>query len=306
MTAAVLLVVPRLLIGQSSNSLFVAVVRSDGSMVPIAHFDGREWSNPWPASRGNLDEQLPTPRSVAEIPADWLPAGTPFPSQWLMHSEERRATPISVVHPVSAEMLEENVPGVQIEPRPKERDGIADAVAVSGSAVVRPFVTASRRETQSIQKQMAGRLSALERFEIDKWLQRDGLPAETAAKLTPALGRPGESPSFLLKRVDTAVNGLTYFHLSGQKLYALGDPADCEMIWYFDGIVTADSRGRVTNENLTAYAWGEHCDRPHWNEPVASIQVSGQHVWVVVSFLEDGFDYDLLDPRTNEPVRFRQ
>jgi hypothetical protein len=70
-------------------------------------------------------------------------------------------------------------------------------------------------------------------------------------------------------RAERPVNGRTYYHVTGEKPYALGDAADdsCKMNLSFDGVVATDRTGRVAFENVSAFAYAEYCgDAASWNE----------------------------------------
>jgi hypothetical protein len=68
-----------------SASTFLAAVRGDGLLVPIAAFDGTGWWNKWPWGAESAEvRQLPIPVGLDEIPADWLPPGLTLPRNWTL------------------------------------------------------------------------------------------------------------------------------------------------------------------------------------------------------------------------------
>src|SRR4029078_10524782 len=62
---------------------FLAVVRADGLVVPIAIYDGRTWWNRWPTGADDPDIQvLAVPPTLREVPASWLAPGQWLPVSW--------------------------------------------------------------------------------------------------------------------------------------------------------------------------------------------------------------------------------
>jgi hypothetical protein len=61
-----------------SGSFAVAVLRRDGLLIPFAAFDGKRWSNSWPAP--GFDREVPI--SLASVPKGWW-GPTPPVSEWL-------------------------------------------------------------------------------------------------------------------------------------------------------------------------------------------------------------------------------
>jgi hypothetical protein len=301
-----------LLSGQGTEQTFVAVVRADGSMVPIAAFDGREWWNRWPEASGREDDVPPVPSSISSVPSDWLPPGMRLPAEWRLYTGNGRTVPVKALRPIRTSMLEENVIGLQTDyKRRDDRDEPANALAMSGTATIGGFVRVSSREADAIAKQLAYRLVTIEQAEIARWVKETERPSDTAQKLRRVF-RDAEKKNpvtFSLMRAERPVNGRTYYHLTGEKLYAFGDAADesCKMNISFDGVVATDRSGRVAFENVSASAWAEYCgDAASWTDLIATIQVQGQFIWVGIENLEDGFSYFLIDPHTKEPVRLRR
>lgn len=301
-----------LLTGQQTQQTFVAVVRADGSMVPLAAFDGREWWNRWPEASGQEDEVPPVPSSVSSVPSDWLPPGMRLPAEWRLYTGNGRAVPVKALRPIRTSMLDEHVIGLQTDYKRRDlRDEPADALAISGTATIGGFVRASSREADAIAKQLADRLVTIEQTEIARWVKDTERASDTPQKLRRVFrdAQQKEPVALSLMRAERPLNGRTYYHLTGEKLYALGDAADdsCKMNMSFDGVVATDRNGRVAFENVSAFAWAEYCgDAASWNDLIATIQVRDQLIWVGIENLEDGFSYFLMDPHTKQPLRLRR
>ena len=190
-------------------------------------------------------------------------------------------------------------------------DGIDGALAVSGTAIMGRFVETSRQESDRIVKQLSDRLRAIEKAEIARWIMETERPSDTARNLRQVFRSPEEKQAtpFHLRRADHPFKGRTYYHLTGQKLYA-GTQAgvdSCMMNMSFDGVVTTDRTGRIAFQNVSAFAYAKYCgDAATWNEFVATIQVRDQLIWIGVEYLEDGFSYFLMDPHAKAPLALRR
>lgn len=292
---------------QQPEPTFLAIVRSDGSMIPIAAFDG-QWWNRWPVSSSNPDIP-PLPSSVSSIPPSWLPPGLRLPIEWRLHTIDGRQVRIKALRPIRTSMLE--APAIGLETgytwKPTGAD-VGGALAVAGPATVGRFVATSQRESEAIGKQLAERLAAIERLEIARWIKESELPGDTASRLRRVVVRnPDEvaRPPLALVRAEQRFDDKTYYHLTGENLYALPGVRDdgCKMNMSFDGVVAADRAGRVVFEKVTASAWDGYCGDPASSaEPIAAVQVGGRLIWAAIENLEDGFSYFLLDPHTNKPL----
>jgi hypothetical protein len=84
-----------------ARQTFLAIVRADGGLVPIAIHDGREWWNRWPwAIEGDPEvTALPVPARLDAIPPEWLPPGVRLPATWRWQPKDRPARAIRVLHP---------------------------------------------------------------------------------------------------------------------------------------------------------------------------------------------------------------
>jgi PAS domain-containing protein len=298
--------------GQQPEQTFVAVVRHDGSMIPIAGFDGHQWWNRWPSESHDGDFP-PLPSTISSIPSDWLPPGMRLPVDWRLHTMDGRQVQIRALRPVRTFMLEPNqVIGLQSDYKWNAvPDGSDSAVAVSGPAIVGRFVEPSRQEFDGIEKQLSDRLRAIEEVEIARWIKETEKLSGPARNLRQVFRSPDEKRAapFHLRRADRPFAGRTYYHLTGEKLYAGAKAGDdsCKMNMSFDGVVTTDRDGRIAFENVSAFAWAEYCgDAAQWSEPIATLQLRDQLVWVGVEHLEDGFSYFLMDPHTKDPLRLRR
>src|SRR5262245_53848934 len=67
------------------DPLFLAVVRLDGILVPLAIHNGAEWWGGWPVwPVGLKDDQVRVPTSVSAVPRNWMPPGLTVPPRWTL------------------------------------------------------------------------------------------------------------------------------------------------------------------------------------------------------------------------------
>jgi hypothetical protein len=309
--AVFIIAAPLPIIGRQPEQAFLAVVRHDGSMIPIAAYDGQQWWDRWPSASHGGD--LPSlPSSLSSIPSDWLPPGMRLPVEWRLQAPDGRQLRIIAQRPVRLSLEQEAAIGVQSDytstTAPDDGD---DALAVSGTARWGRFVHASRRESEAIARQLSNRLEAIEPVEVARWIRETERPSDTAQKLRRVFRDEmrSEPAPFHLMRAERLFNGTKYYHLTGEKLYAGATAGDdsCKMNMSFDGVVATDREGRVVFENVVATAWAEYCGDPaSWNEPIATLQLRNQLVWIGFEHLEDGSSYFLMDPRTRTPLTLRR
>ena len=86
----------------TSPVVSLAVVRSDGILVPFAVLDGTSWRNPWPAPLG---ADSPAPGGLFQnVPSYWRQSRTPLPPVWrLWHPNVRASLEVRVLSYVGFE-----------------------------------------------------------------------------------------------------------------------------------------------------------------------------------------------------------
>jgi hypothetical protein len=275
--------------------VFIAVVRQDGSMVPLAASDGRQWWNRWPVE---FDPDA-VPADLRSVPRSWLPPGTRLPERWEMTIAGGRRSTLHVLKPIVTTLLEEQTIGLQT-------DAVIDAagsnalqgLAVTGGARAGGFVSATPAETAGLGAQLTPRILEIEAEEIRRWAKDTQRSSSVIAGLR-EVTRPGEVQESLIgfRRAELGVPGRVFYHAAGQRLYEGAVPAtpDCKMNMSFEGVVITDVEGRVISESLSAFAYAEYCgDAASWSEPIGAVQVGNQLIWVYQENLEDGYFYGLV------------
>jgi len=296
------------------DTTFVAGVRGDGSMIPIAIFDGRTWWDRWPSAHDMDGRGLPVPASLDAIPVDWLPPGMRLPTEWLLQRANGTRTRIRAERPIRSLRVETDSDGaIGLQTDYRDRAGDADGgIAIAGSGTLGRFIAASTVETERLLAQLPVRLRTVEEEAIALWREgdpstRDDDHAETLTQVFRA-GFVAEPPFQLLK-AEQSFKALTYYHLVGQKLYAMNstDPLSCKMNLSFEGVITATRDGRIVSEGIQASGWSEFCgDAVERILPLATLQLKDRLFWVVLVGLEDGSGYMLFDPNVREEVGLRK
>ena len=306
------------LYAEVATPTFLAAVSREGSLIPIATFDGREWWNRWPWG-GDRDEirSLPIPPSLEAIPGDWLPPATRLPSEWRMLRLTGGTVPLRAVRPTRpAGWNTMETIAILSDYRMQGDEAYAGdeiGVAIAGPGQLGRFVTPSRRETNDVLGKLRGRLAALEELEIAKWKKQwfESQGNREAPSLKPVRwpdSRP-DDPIFGLVRADSPIDGRTYYYLDGEKLFLLGvkdQPEGCKLNLSFEGVVIAARDGRVLSDHVSAHAYAEYCgDRSSWSTPLATVRLGGRVWWIMNGGVEDGYDYILFDPDANESVTLK-
>jgi hypothetical protein len=285
---------------------FVAMVRSDGSMIPMAIWDGRHWWNRWPLF------SLP-PARLDDIPESWLPPGLRLPTHWLLQRRSGPQSQIQAVRPIRTHRMVDDGIGIQSTGRFTRADvgqGTEAGVAVAGPGVVGHFVKARPDESKRILDQLRGRFREIEQAEIKRWSSE--IPEYKSVKLVEVFRSPeakaAEPVEFI--KAYRSFKGQTYYYATGEKLYTMDGTSNietCKMNMSFEGVVVTDADGGIESESIAASAWAEYCgDRASSMEPIATLEIDDRLVWVVIEHLEDGHNYYVYEPARSEYLPLKE
>jgi hypothetical protein len=296
-----------------SAPTFLAIVREDGLLLPIAVYSGAGWHNRWPFSyEGDAAvKSLRLPRSLSEIPAAWLPPGTRFPQRWLLQLESGRMFSIQALATARpSEFDTQEFIGVTTN-YPVSANGRAGeelGVAISGAGELGRFVQAPTAESGAILSLLEVRLRELQAGAVTEWLKGRDVSAEPVGLPLVALAdRDLHTPTSLTKAL-TPFHGRTYYYFDRAKQYPSNpaEPDSCAVNVSISGIVAVES-GRVVMDRLSSHAWAEYCrDRAEWTTPLATVTLPDRLIWVVKIGMEDGYEYALVDPETDATIDFVQ
>jgi hypothetical protein len=124
----------------------LAVLRTDGVLLPFATFDGRNWNSRWPADLTGRD----LPANLAAIPDDWWGDG-PHTSWRVWAGEQGAPKPVTPIAPVTIFVgtvrrlgLRTDVPPGVLPPTPFELPFPKAGLAFSGDVGIEPILTVSR------------------------------------------------------------------------------------------------------------------------------------------------------------------
>ena len=302
---------------QARLPTFIAIVREDGGLVPIAIFDGREWWNRWPWSEEDGPaSKVPVPESLDAIPADWLPPAIRLPREWTLHLLDGGRRKIQIDRPFRPPgwTLVETIVLRSTYASRAIRQGLSDGsddvgVAIAGPGRIGMFSTPSASESQRILAQLRQKLAEVEQKAIQDWeTARAQSAGEHSAPATLTRTHWGEpTDPFSLVKATRPFRGRTYYFLDGGTLYFVGGdaryPEGCKLNVSVSGVVVAQPDRGVVSEKVSAHGYAEYCgDRPGWMTLLATLEVNGGVLWIVRTSVEDGFDYALFDPDANDPV----
>lgn len=299
---------------QQAAATFLAVVRDDGALVPIAIYDGHDWWNRWPwAGEGDAEiKALPLPRSFDAIPADWVPPGVRLPAKWRLLRKDGRTVAVRAIRPARPsdfDLMETVVITTDYRPRSGDTTGDEIGIAVGGPGELGRFVDPPAAESQRVLDRLKDRLDALEREEIARWRKEEESSGERGpVTLTPTQRKGDNGPPFGLTKAADRVDGRTYYFLGGTKLFAMNlkDQPDCKMNLSFDGVVIAGADGAIVSDSVSASAYAGYCgDATGGMSPLATLRLGDRVWWIVRNSLEDGYYYDLFDPEKSETLELK-
>jgi hypothetical protein len=308
-------------IGQQRDWTFLAIVRTDGALVPIAIFDGREWWNRWPWAEESGDvKSLKVPATLETIPDEWLPAGTRLPVQWTLQRLDGRRRSLRIQRPIrpSGSQLMETIALRSDYPVSPDKVGNQYSsdeigVAIAGAGELSGFASVQPAESQRILGRLKQRLLELEHAEIARWLQeRRESPGADPQPITLTRAYRGPAPvvdhAFGLEKAAQRFKARTYYYLTGEKLFKMGlkDFPDCKMNLSFDGVVITRPDGNIISEKVSAGAYAGYCgDSSGWMTPLAVLFLNDRVLWVVKHSVEDGYDYGLFDPDLSDNIELK-
>jgi hypothetical protein len=301
----------------AAQPTFVSVVDDNGLMTPIAVFDGATWWNRWPMElESDAIRTMPVPKSLALIPADWLPPGLVLPREWRVLRESgsvARIRALRIRRPPEPAMMDTFV--IQTT-EPRRADGAEESVAISGPGTLGRFVAPGPDEGQHVLEQVAARIDSLELGETARWKResetyRNVVLTRVYRVTTPkrtdyVTQRPRDTKDFGLVKAARQIQGRTFYHLDGEKLFRMQAEGECMLNLSSSGVLATNAQGVVVSERIASTAWAEYCgDRAESATLLATLQIRDRVLWVMKTSLEDGYDYVFVNPVSGESVQPR-
>jgi hypothetical protein len=284
----------------------LAVLRSDGVMLPFASYDGDDWSTPWPVPNLRQDS-FEWPVDVDAISDRWW--GGKRPVEWtLWDPANERKVPVKPVAPIRLFVGDalrvgirtdfkpaEMPPSPRLVPYPKE------GLVIGGSATLAPIASVSRlapnfarfavtlqADINAAEKEMINELRRNAR-----WAHpfadtvRAAVPVQLEAWYTATLPQPGYQVSYI-----EAV----------KKYPLLPEDEGCGLETFVRGWVLQDSRVPKPETELTANV--VYCDRKGvtYMLPFGQMRLRGRLQWI---FQTSGRDNEWYAVAEMTPRRVR-
>jgi len=285
---------------------FLAVVRADGLVVPIAIYDGRTWWNRWPTGADDPDIQvLAVPPTLREVPASWLAPGQALPVSWRYLGLPRGSGAFRLIRPARpahSDLMDTIALKCDLAISKVPSSG-GDAereigVSISGEGQLGRATVASGAEASAILRQLGQRVQVLERAEMDRWRRESNGTIPMNLRLD---ARSEDKPQFV--HAGTTRSGERYYSVSSGKIYRVVGGDDCGVNLSTRGVIVLRGDGRLLSEHLSTDAFAEYCgDAAEYTEILATLTIRGRILWILKISLEDGFGYDIYDPEQHEPV----
>jgi hypothetical protein len=295
-------------------ALFVAVLRGDGLLLPVATYAQGTWWNRWPFSGAASNQEVKdvsVPPTLDRLPADWLPPGTTLPRRWRlmpMTGEPRDLTVTELARHHETDIVEFiglRTDYVGVRGGQSSHDDEV-GVALAGRAVTGRFVPVTAAERTRLLPPLVAALERVEPGVIEEEIRNTVAVANTARRgvLVPSRVERQSVPLKLdAVRAERQDEARTLFYLTGSKEYRRA--GTCDLSVDFSAVATRDAQGAISMSALDPVV---SLDCAHDDaitasfDPLASIHWAGPTLWLVRNNSEDGFDYALFDPLRNEQL----
>lgn len=234
----------------------VAVLRSDGLLIPFAAYNGRAWNVPWPGAEPNVA----LPIALDDVPKAWwgdVGPGAPW-TAWLTAGEMR---PLKLLRPVHVPIFCGGHLAVSTDYRgrpPDERapTGQKDGIATAGDVKIQPIVEVSL---------LSGDAAALVAAITEKFNEEEELAAAHFTRWRHPFGRvmrsrlPIELEAFY-RATETGSRGQfrTSYIEAVRKFPPLAGDEGCGLLTFARGWIT-EVPGKPPVINLGARV--TYCDR---------------------------------------------
>lgn len=282
---------------QHSGPLSLAVVRSDGILVPFAVHDGTSWINPWPApadERGGAPERL-----FQDVRTYWRQERTPTPDVWrLWHPNGGPSLELRVLSTVGSDDHCQKQIGLLTDFRDVTDRSVRKILASHGVAKVeQPLDLRSDHRTMRFWKDLVDHIRAsfpqLEDDAIGDW------EAKTGREMTvPAPHRTMRPIQLRALYADRSGDRPTvYFEAVrdyGVRVHNPENPDPCHARMHIRGWVVADAGGAPAIVGPAAIL--TDCDektvvRVH---PLGILAAGGERVWAVQQLAYESESYAVL------------
>lgn len=260
----------------------LGILRRDGVLIPLAAFNGREWSAPWPES----DTGVSLPIGLDDVPKKWwgpIQPGSRW-TAWMLDDGVTR--PLKIEEPAQVRVFCEGHLGLRTDYKgaavdSREQGMPKDALAVAsdqGTVPVQPIIDVSVHSPDAARlvKSMTDAFNAEEKRAADEF-SNWGHPYSTPERIA----IPIELEAFYRVREQTATHGewLLNYVEAVRRFPARPEDKGCGLITFAQGWIVERS-GRPPEFHLTARV--TYCDREgvSFMLPLGHLSVNGEHYWV--------------------------
>jgi hypothetical protein len=222
-----------------AGPIMIGVLRSDGVLIPFGQFDGRRWSNPWPAPAAW--RQPVVPLTFEDVPRDWWGRLGPQ-ADWTLWKPAGSSSPLRAtgtlrlpVHCLPTVGLRTDyvpanpAPPQAVQPYPKE------GLAAAGDARLEPVerLSTDARERAGLLEVLAPQFEKAEAAAIRRFSDwTHPFPDSIRNATTIALEA--------LYRVSTS-KGREFYYVEAVKQYPSLEPRDdCGLVTFVRGWITLD------------------------------------------------------------------
>lgn len=226
-----------------NNSFFIGAIRTDGVLIPFAHYDSGTWSSPWPStfypdfpdsrSKSLNDSTITT---LSKIPPAWAGSQKKIPVRWWKLGTQGYSS-LTVTRPVIVASYCAKLWALLLSGRKPPQDshsyepltGIATSVKlpVSKITTVRPNSPEWKKMFPFIQ-------SLVDKKEIEK-----------GSRLSEKVRRAGKMTVSMLFRNESVFLGEYYYFFEVKKEYPL-PKYDQNNYLYWGGWIRKDKSGGLT------------------------------------------------------------
>ncbi|CAN5592520.1 hypothetical protein BH23ACI1_BH23ACI1_24410 [soil metagenome] len=262
---------------QADSPFVLGVLRRDGVVLPFAAFDGRRWSEPWPA---DLRQDLPI--SLEDVPSRWWGRAAP-PSaltQWLDGANS--GPPVALTRPAtipimcsSRIVLRSDYVSKQPVPLPFEQPFPKDGLVSSGSQRIDPIPQVARnsgewKATPGVLLDRFNRLedAAVGNFEAWRHPVTGSVRHRTPIEIEALYRLPMDEP------------GWAAYYVEAVRQYAPGpEDAGCGLVTFVSGWIRLPGTGTPLFD-LDAVV--SYCDRrgAGYLLPLGTMRLDDRQFWI--------------------------
>lgn len=284
------------------TKIHVGILREDAALVPIALFDGKKWTAPWPHEFAVQDPMVPPP--LRSVPRAWW-GGTGPQLEWELLTASGAQRPVRVLNTLQIQssctegvaLTTDYKTRVRIED-PSSREPYAGIVSTVPGQL--GLVRAHKRGTPLFAQVTRALPALFHRYGKDAW--KEFLVAHELD-----LSRPVPAPQISVVSSGELPDGRLLVQFSADQITPMtinGEHTE-EMVTRLTGwLVQAPGASTLTTLYVHASATdtdGKGGDNTLW--PYASLTVAGRTYWIGSAYAYESERYFIIDVTGKTPRR---